>query len=53
MLGEESLPITISRDNLKDFLGNSYFKHKDHNNLHIGVAISVGGGEYGSRLTYI
>ena len=43
----------MTKNNLKDYLGNKYFKHKDHNNLHLGVAISLGGGDYGSRLTYI
>ena len=51
--GVEPLPITVSKSNLKDYLGNSYFKQKDHNNLNIGMAISLGGGDYGSRLTYI
>ena len=49
----EPLPITVTKSNLKDYLGNSYFKQKDHNNLNIGMAISLGGGDYGSRLTYI
>ena len=51
--GEEALPIPITKSNLKDYLGNSYFKHRDHNQLQVGVAISLGGGDYGSRLTYI
>ena len=42
--GVEPLPITISKINLKEYLGNNYFKHRDHNNLHMGVAISLGGG---------
>lgn len=28
-------------------------RKRDHSNLHIGVAISLGGGDYDSRLTYI
>ena len=47
------MPITVTKSNLKDFLGNSHFRQKDHKKLHMGVAISLGGGDYGSRLTYI
>lgn len=50
---EEEVPIKISKDNLYSYLGNSYFRRKDHSNIGTGVAISLGGGDYGSRLTYI
>ena len=53
MEGIEGLPITVTRETLKEYLGNNYFRHKDHNHLQVGVAISLGGGDYGSRLTYI
>ena len=43
----------MTASNLKDYLGNGYLRKRDHNNLHIGVAISLGGGDYDSRLTYI
>ena len=51
--GTENLPISISQSNLHAYLGNSFFKRKDHNSLSVGMAISLGGGDYGSRLTYI
>lgn len=34
-------------------MGNSYFRIKDHTKIKKGVAISLGGGSYGGRLTYI
>lgn len=50
---EEEVPIQITKDNLYSYLGNPYFRRKDHKNIGTGVAISLGGGDYGSRLTYI
>lgn len=38
---------------MRDFLGNSYFHQRDHDSISVGMAISLGGGDYGSRLTYI
>ena len=34
-------------------MGNSFYRVKDHTKVGKGVAISLGGGNYGSRLTYI
>jgi ATP-dependent Lon protease len=51
--GVDHLPITVTKSNLRDYLGNSYFRQRDHSNLQVGMAISLGGGDYGSRLTYI
>lgn len=50
---EETLPISIEKKNLRDYLGNSYKNPKDHHSIGVGLAISLGGGDYGSRLTYI
>lgn len=50
---EEELPIKVNKANLHDYLGNSYFNQKDHDKIGVGVAISLSGGDYGSRLTYI
>lgn len=50
---EEELPIKVNKGNLHDYLGNSYFNQKDHDKIGVGVAISLSGGDYGSRLTYI
>lgn len=52
-MGEEVVPIKVTKDNLNKYLGNSYFRVKDHNKIGKGVAISLGGGSYGGRLTYI
>jgi ATP-dependent Lon protease len=49
----EPLPISIDKTNLRDYLGNSYYNLKDHHSIGVGLAISLGGGDYGSRLTYI
>lgn len=38
---------------MREYLGNSYYSLKDHKAIGEGVAISLGGGDYGSRLTYI
>ena len=46
---EEPLPIQVTQHNISDYLGNSYFREKDHSKISKGVAISVGYG----RLTYI
>ena len=53
MTGEEELPIKITPDNINKYLGNSYFRQKDHTKIKKGVAISLGGGSYSGRLTYI
>jgi ATP-dependent Lon protease len=50
---EEELPIKITPENVASYLGNSYFRQRDHKAIKKGVAISLGGGEYGGRLTYI
>jgi ATP-dependent Lon protease len=50
---EEPVPITVTKENLHKYLGNTYFREKDHTKITKGVAISLGGGEYGGRLTYI
>jgi len=47
------LPINISRENLRDYLGVAYFNYRNHTEISVGMAISLGGGDYGSRLTYI
>ena len=49
----EALPITVSRQNLAQYLGTSFHRLKDHTQLEVGMAISLGGGEHYSRLTYI
>ncbi len=49
----EPLPIAVTPNNLRDYLGNSYRNPRDHHAIGTGVAISLGGGDYGSRLTYI
>ncbi len=41
---EEPLPITITRENLHKYLGNTYYREKDHTKIPKGVAISLGGG---------
>ena len=53
MTEEEELPIHVTKENLNKYLGNSYFRQRDHSKISKGVAISLGGGSYGSRLTYI
>ncbi len=53
MTNEEPVPITVTKENLHKYLGNTYFREKDHTKISKGVAISLGGGEYGGRLTYI
>lgn len=50
---EEPLPITVDKDSLVKYLGNSYYREIDHSKIGKGVAIGLGGGNYGSRLTYI
>ena len=47
------MPIKVNKDNLNKYLGNTYYRQKDHTKLSKGVAISLGGGDYGGRLTYI
>jgi len=49
---EENVPILVRPENLREYLGNSYFHLRDHRTIGVGVAISLGGG-YNSRLTYI
>lgn len=49
----EPIPIEINKTNLRDYLGNSYHSQRDHHTIGVGMAISLGGGDYGSRLTYI
>lgn len=49
----EPLPIDINMERVRKYLGNSYYRLKDHHAIKKGVAISLGGGDYGSRLTYI
>lgn len=50
---EGQLPIYIGKEALFDYLGNSHFLRKNHLLIGVGVAISLGEGGYGSRLTYI
>lgn len=53
MTGEESLPVKVKKEDLVEYLGNSYYRDRDHSKIGKGVAIGLGGGNYGSRLTYI
>lgn len=53
MVKEEEVPIQITKENIHGYLGNPFYRRKDHSKLGKGVAISLGGGDYGSRLTYI
>jgi ATP-dependent Lon protease len=47
------LPIIINKENISKYLGISYARDRDHQKISKGVAIGLGGGDYGSRLTYI
>ena len=41
---EETIPIKITKSNIKDYLGNTYYRERDHSKISKGVAIGLGGG---------
>jgi len=49
----EAVPIEVMPEALPTYLGSSYQKKRDHQNLPVGTAISLAGGDHFSRLTHI